>query len=279
LNEPRISVAIPAYDEGEHLPAFLRDLATRGAAERRVAAELVVVDDGSAPADAALYAAGVRDAEAILREARAPHAVRLVAQPANGGKGAAIRRGWAEARADAGWLGFLDADGAVSAGEFWRLAARLAGEPSFDVLCGARILMAGRTIKRSLFRHLQGRVFATLTEQAFRLGFYDTQCGVKFARAGLLRPLTPHLRERGWLLDVEMLALLQRAGARCVEEPIDWADVGASKVRFGVDAARMALGLWEMRRRLEALTLSAELAVVPDDLDDAPVGRLRVVAR
>ncbi|MFL5272803.1 MAG: glycosyltransferase, partial [Anaeromyxobacteraceae bacterium] len=186
MNEPRISVAVPAYDEGEHLPGFLRDLATRGAAERRVAVELVVVDDGSAPADTALYAAAVREAEAILREARAPHAVRLVAQPTNGGKGAAIRRGWAEAREDAGWLGFLDADGAVSAGEFWRLAGRLAGEPPFDVLCGARILMAGRTIKRSLFRHLQGRVFATLTEQAFRLGFYDTQCGVKFARAALL---------------------------------------------------------------------------------------------
>jgi dolichyl-phosphate beta-glucosyltransferase len=187
----------------------------------------------------------------VLRGAGAAHTVRLVVQPANGGKGAAIRRGWAEARSDARWLGFLDADGAVSAGEFWRLAAMLDGERAFDVLCGARILMAGRRIVRSLFRHLQGRVFATLTERAFRLGFYDTQCGLKFARAELLRPLAADLRERGWLLDVEMLVLLQRAGARCVEEPIDWADVGASKVRFGVDAARMALGLWEMQRRLE----------------------------
>jgi hypothetical protein len=139
----------------------------------------------------------------------------------------------------------------VAAREAWRLVRLLERDEGADAIAGARVLMAGRAIDRSLFRHLQGRIFATLTERAFRFGFYDTQCGVKLFRASLLRPLLPRLREDRWLLDIEVLALLKRAGARFREEPIDWSDPGGSKVVPGLDAVKMAVGLWRMRRRLD----------------------------
>ena len=44
--------------------------------------------------------------------------------------------------------------------------------------------------------------------------------------------------------------LLQRRGARCVEEPIDWADPGRSKIVPLLDPLRMLAGLLSMRRRL-----------------------------
>jgi len=47
-----------------------------------------------------------------------------------------------------------------------------------------------------------------------------------------------------------LLALLKRAGARFREEPIDWSDPGDSKVVPGLDALRMAAGLWRLRRRM-----------------------------
>jgi dolichyl-phosphate beta-glucosyltransferase len=80
--------------------------------------------------------------------------------------------------------------------------------------------------------------------------FYDTQCGVKFFRAERLRAVLPALREERWLLDVELLAVLEREGARLLEEPIDWADPGGSKVRFGIDPIRMFIGLLRLHRRL-----------------------------
>jgi dolichyl-phosphate beta-glucosyltransferase len=89
-----------------------------------------------------------------------------------------------------------------------------------------------------------------MVEQAFGLGFYDTQCGMKLIRAATLRPLLPRLREERWLLDIEVLALLKQAGARMREEPIDWADPGGSKVVPGLDALRMAAGVWRIRRRI-----------------------------
>ena len=87
-----------------------------------------------------------------------------------------------QADAEADWMGFVDADGALSAAEYWRLAGALPATPA-DAVCGSRIKMAGRTIERSMFRHVQGRTFATAVDELFHLGFYDTQCGLKFFRA------------------------------------------------------------------------------------------------
>ena len=248
---PLVTLVIPAYRESRRLPALLEALAEASTAADAPVLELLVVDDGSGAEECERERAAVETAAAALA-ARGPHRARFVAAPVNRGKGAAIRLGWEQAHPASAWLGFLDADGAVSAREAWRLVRMLPRvEGELDVLAGTRMLMAGRSIRRSPQRHLQGRVFATLVERLFRLGFYDTQCGVKLFRASLLRPLLPRLREERWLLDVELLALLQREGARMREEPIDWADPGGSKVVPGLDALRMAAGLRRIRRRLE----------------------------
>jgi glycosyltransferase involved in cell wall biosynthesis len=251
LAVPVVTLVIPAYRESSRLPPLLSALADIALAEPAPATEILVVDDGSEAEEVERERAAVIAAGEKLERAGAPHRVRFVAAPRNEGKGAAIRRGWAEADPGATWLGFLDADGAVRAREAWRLVRMTASAEDLDVLSGTRVLMAGRQIERSLYRHLQGRVFATLVERSFQLGFYDTQCGVKLVRSDLLRPLLPVLRETRWLLDVELLALLGQAGARMREVPIDWSDPGGSKVRPGLDALKMALGLWRIRRRLD----------------------------
>ena len=252
LTGPFASVVIPAFDEAHRLPGYLSQLVSTSARYEDRPVELLVVDDGSAPDHLAAHRACVAAAAAALAARGSRHAVRLVEAGANGGKGAAIRLGWAQGHPAAGWLGFLDADGAVPAAEVWRLLASLAEDAGDDVVMASRILMAGRTIRRSTYRHAQGRVFATIAERLFCLGCYDTQCGFKLVRASLLRPRLGLLRERGWLLDVELLAVVRAAGGRLREEPIDWLDPGGSKVRFGVDALRMLGGLFRVRRRLAA---------------------------
>jgi glycosyltransferase involved in cell wall biosynthesis len=248
LRRYHASVVIPAFNEGLRLPPFLAELARIGLDHLSTPVEILVIDDGSSQEQVAALRACVAAAAETLAAAGSRHTVRLVESLSNQGKGSAIRLGWNEADPDSTWLGFLDADGAVPAAEFWRLVRMLGDD--VDVLAGSRILMAGRHVHRSVYRHLQGRVFATLTEWSFGLGFYDTQCGVKLMRAALLRPHLAALRERGWLLDVELLALMLRQNARLREEPIDWADPGGSKVRFGVDALRMLLGLRRIKRGL-----------------------------
>ncbi len=250
LPTPLVALVIPAYYESARLPALLEALVGEALATPAPATELLVVDDGSGPAEVERERAAVAESAARLADAAAPHRIHFVTVPENRGKGAAIRAGWASADPAAAWLGFLDADGAVSAREAWRLVRMLEGADDIDVLAATRVLMAGRSIERSSFRHLQGRVFATLAERLFHLRFYDTQCGLKLFRAEVLRQLLPSLREDRWLLDVEVLALLRKRGARFREEPVDWSDPGGSKLVPGLDALRMAMGLWRMRRRL-----------------------------
>ena len=244
-----LTTVMPAYNEGDRLAAFLADWTAEGLRVGAPVATALVVDDGSREAEATAHAQAVREAAGALTRAGAPHAVRYLRAPRTQGKGASIRWGWREADPGADWLSFIDADGAVPAREYWRLTAQLADTPA-DALCGSRIKMAGRSVERSLFRHLQGRSFATAVEELFHLGFYDTQCGCKFFRAAILRPILPQLREDRWLLDVEVLSGLRAAQARLVEAPIDCHERGGSSLVFGIDPLKMAVQLVRLRGRL-----------------------------
>jgi dolichyl-phosphate beta-glucosyltransferase len=245
----RIATVIPAFNEGAGLSAFLHSWALQALEQSAVIAAIVVVDDGSDTAHEVLQRAGVDRAAGILRSASVEHDIRYVRAPRNLGKGAAIRLGWSQAEPSADWLGFIDGDGAVPAREYWRLANLLPGAAA-DAVCGSRVKMAGRSVERSMFRHLQGRAFATCVETVFHLGFYDTQCGLKFFRGPLMRPLLPRLREDRWLLDIEVLELLRSPVARFQEVPVDCRQGGGSSLAFGVDPIRMAVRLVSLRRRL-----------------------------
>lgn len=247
-----ISFVIPAYNEGERLPPYVARLIEEGIRHPTPAVELIVSDDGSTHEHAQSLRLCVAMARDALARAGAPHRVAYVAAAQNGGKGSAIRRGWQHVSSGVTWMGFLDADGSVGAKEVFRLAAQAAASSDVDVVAGSRIVMAGRRVRRSWVRHLQGRLFAAVTDLQLQLRWYDTQCGVKLFRAEVLRPLLPRLREERWLLDVELLALMKRRNARVLEVPIDWAEVGGSKITPGLDALRMFWGLARLRRRLMA---------------------------
>jgi len=249
----RVSIVtvIPAYNEGDRLAAFLGDWAAVGMSHPHLAVTVIVVDDGSKPEMAAAHQAAIERVASDLADKRAPHRVEFVRADRNRGKGAAIRLGWSRAAADASWLTFIDADGAIPAREYWRMASLLP-TISADVVCASRIRMAGRTIDRTMFRHFQGRLFATFAEGLFGLGFYDTQTGMKAFRAEMLRPLLPRLQEDRWLLDVELLVLMHQAGARTIEVPIDCYMRGPSALTFGLDSLRMGVQLVKLRSRLGA---------------------------
>jgi dolichyl-phosphate beta-glucosyltransferase len=247
-----LRLAVPVYDEGPRLAAFLADLAALAPASAAPITEIVVVDDGSGPEAARAQEEAVAAAARVLAEAGAPHSVSLVRSSTNVGKGAAIRMAWGPATTD--WLGFVDGDGAVPAAEVWRLATRLgrAGpEPEFEALVSTRVRSAERRVRRTPLRALQGRIFARASRLLLALPpMSDPQCGLKFFRASRVAPLLPQLRERRWLLDLEVLGLLAREGASVAEEPIDWQESGRSNVVAGVDPARMLLGVLRLRARL-----------------------------
>ena len=127
MSVARVTTVIPTFNEGDRLGAFLEDWAADACAHAAPIVTAVIVDDGSNPQDEARQRAAVNAATARLQAAGAPHRMVYLRAERNQGKGASIRWGWSQA-ADAAstWWSFIDADGAVPASEFWRVASMLA---------------------------------------------------------------------------------------------------------------------------------------------------------
>jgi dolichyl-phosphate beta-glucosyltransferase len=226
---PALSIVIPAYNEERRLgpslasvEAFLR--------RRRLRAEVWVVDDGSTDGTSAL----------VSRHARSRRWLRLLRQPRNVGKGAAVRAGVLAARAPQ--ILFTDADLSTPLEELDALRAALAG--GADIAIGSRALDRSRiAVRQPFYREAAGRFFNRCVQLLSVPGIQDTQCGFKLFRAEAARRLFSLQQVPRFGFDVELLYLARKAGLRVVELPVRWVNSPETKVRPLRDGARAFLDL------------------------------------
>jgi dolichyl-phosphate beta-glucosyltransferase len=238
---PLLSVVVPAYNEADRLPRYLPDV-IEYCSTLPGGGEVLVVDDGSEDSTAA-YVESLAASEAV---------VRLVRQPRNMGKGAAVRRGVLEAKGH--YILFADADGATPIAEASRLLQ--AAQDGSDVVIGSRKVPAESVRReRSLLREFMGSAFYRVTNLLAVPGIEDTQCGFKLFDRAAAERIFPKLQETGWAFDVEILFLAQKFGLTIEEVPVNWTAVEGSKVR-PKDAISMLVALLRIRRRSAGLTSS-----------------------
>jgi glycosyltransferase involved in cell wall biosynthesis len=200
MTAPRLSVVIPVYNE-------------RGTIEKLLARvravpldkEIVVVDDGSTD--------GTRD---LLARLTADGAVRVFLQDHNRGKGAALRRGFAEARGAV--ILIQDADLEYDPGDYPGLLGPIdRGEA--DVVYGSRFL--GGPHRVLLFWHYVGnRLLTTLSNVFTNLNLSDVWTCYKVFRAEVLRGIT--LCEDRFGFEAEVTAKIARGRWRIYEVPISY---------------------------------------------------------
>lgn len=169
--------------------------------------------------------------------AAAPDRVSILDLHQNSGKAEAVRQGLLAAMdGGATQVGYWDADLATpldAIEDFDRVMTKF---PEVQVVYGARRMLLGHRIERTLKRRLVSRVCASLARQAVRLPIGDTQCGAKLLRstpllrAALNRPFTA-----GWLFDVELFTRLSASMTdrryAFYELPLaEWDEVAGSKV-------------------------------------------------
>ena len=214
----------------------------------------VFVDDGSSDRTALL-----------IDQMRTGTTAELLALPENVGKAEAVRRGMLMAlTSNAGSVpvvGFMDADGAFGDTDVRRLT-ELCATQRHDAVWSARVLLAGRNIKRSTLRHFLGRAVATFVSIGHLETPYDTQSGFKlFAASPTLRDcLIGPFRTR-WLFELELLNRWHRATGRQMqvwEEPLlSWRDVAGSKITLR-EAVRIARELVFIKRDQRRAKRSAQ---------------------
>jgi glycosyltransferase involved in cell wall biosynthesis len=201
----KLSIVMPAYNERGTIREILKQVLAvdLGDLER----EIVIVDDGSQD--------GTRD---ILRELDGKNGVRVLLQPRNIGKGAAV---WAGMRASTGDLVVIqDADLEYDPEDYpVLLGPILAGKA--DVVYGSRFLGSPHGHRVLYFWHTVGNRLLTLMSNVFTdLNLSDMETCYKLMSRGVVDRLD--LRSQRFGIEPEITCKVARMRARIYEVPISY---------------------------------------------------------
>jgi glycosyltransferase involved in cell wall biosynthesis len=190
--------------------------------------EIVAVDDGSQDGTWAR----------LQDLAHAEPRLRILHRPQNGGLGAALRAGYAEAHGDL--ILYTDADLPFDLRELPR-AVRLLEEYGADVLAGYRFDRTTESFRRTLYT----LVYTALIRTLFHLRVRDVNFAFKLFRRTLLEKIA--LRSDGSFIDAEFLLRARKAGAAIVQIGVDYfpRSRGTSTLSSPGVIARI---LWDMLR-------------------------------
>ncbi len=199
LSDPLLSVVMPVYDER----ATIEEIVGRVlAVPLRI--ELIAVDDASTD--------GTRERLQALAGERG---FTLLLQEKNRGKGAAVRRGIAEARGDV--IVVQDADLEYSPEEYPELIDLIVRGKA-DAVFGSRFIGRHRCF---LFTHYLANLFLNLvTNVLYNTTMTDMETCFKAVRADLLKTL--ELKSDRFGIEPEITAKLFKRGARVYEVPITY---------------------------------------------------------
>jgi glycosyltransferase involved in cell wall biosynthesis len=199
IADPLLSVVMPVYNEQATIQEIVRRVV---AVPLRL--ELIVVDDGSTD--------GTRETLADLQR---ECGFKLVLQPRNQGKGAALRRGFQEVTGDI--VVIQDADLEYSPEEFPGLIELIRGGRA-DVVYGSRFLGRHRVF---LFSHYLGnRLLTLMTNVLYNTMLTDMETCYKVMRTTVMRSMT--LASNGFGIEPEMTAKIFKRGYRVYEVPITY---------------------------------------------------------
>jgi dolichyl-phosphate beta-glucosyltransferase len=227
-----LSVVIPAYNEALRLGPSLRQVV--GYLRQQPGSyEVLVVDDGST------------DATAAVAGELAADGVRVLRQEVNRGKGAVIKVGVLASRGREVLL--VDADLSTPIEEIEKLRPHLAEAPL--VLGSRSVPGADITLHQPFYREWMGRIFNLIIRILGVRGLRDTQCGFKLLAGDVARRLFAEMTIERFAYDVELVWLARRHGYHVVEVGVRWADSSSSKVNPVSDSVRMFWDVLNLRLR------------------------------
>lgn len=219
MNQPHLSVVIPAYNEEHRIAPTIRAIG-RYLDACEYASEIIVVLNNCTDDTLAL----VQRLEIEIPTLR--HINLGIVERARGTKGLAVACGMLSSRGK--YRIYLDADNAVEIGEIEKLwPVILAGS---DVVFGSRYVSGSHT-HVSWYRRILSRIANLLIQAILLPGIHDTQCAFKLFTSRAAEETFSCLSTHGWGFDMEVLFIARRLNFHICEVPVDWNEIGGSSVK------------------------------------------------
>jgi glycosyltransferase involved in cell wall biosynthesis len=200
MDQAVLSVIVPCFNEEPTIAITLKRVL-----DSPFTGEVVVVDDGST------------DGSSSVVESLGDPRVRLLRQPVNQGKGAALRRGFAEATLP--YVIVQDADLEYDPSDYGSLLAPLlAGEA--DVVFGSRFMGASAHRVLYFWHSVGNRLLTLLSNACTNLNLTDMETGYKVFRREVIQSFD--LVEERFGIEPELTAKAAAGGWRIYEVGISY---------------------------------------------------------
>ena len=202
-----LSILIPLYNEEEFVGTLLERVLSAPLPEG-VGREIVVVDDGSTDGSAAIVEQIAAAQAGVLR---------LIRQPRNRGKGAAIRTAIEHATGEFSII--QDADLEYDPREYGRLLAPLL-EGKADAVYGSRFVISGERRVLYFWHAVANQILTGMCNIVSDLNLTDMETCYKAFRTSLLQSIP--IRSDRFGLEPELTIKLAKRRVRVYETPIDY---------------------------------------------------------
>lgn len=199
----KVSLILPMYNEEKLILKTLENLESYFKS-KKYDYELVVVDDKS------------RDNSANLVKQLNNSKIKLMYKGKNEGKGSAIKEGVKHAAKD--YIGFMDADLPYS---LENIGAMINELKNYDIAVGSRKAKGAKIESPPLwYRYILGKMFRGLRDFVFNLNVKDTQSGLKFFRAEVMKDIFNKQQIKGFGFDIEILYIARKKKYTIKEVPV-----------------------------------------------------------
>ncbi|MDA1183137.1 MAG: glycosyltransferase family 2 protein [Acidobacteria bacterium] len=250
-----MSIIIPAYNEALRIEETLRTVESFLALQT-YRSEVIVIDDGST------------DATAALLDDYSKHrpSVRVLRHQSNTGKGASVRTGVLAARGR--YVFFMDADLSVPITELTGALTALA-DGDAPIVIGSRKVQGARIEQRQPWlREILGHGFTWFTGLLLWRTIVDFTCGFKGFRRDEAMAIFSRQRCNDWAFDAEVLYLARLMGMSVHQYPVRWSHRSNSRVRFPRDIYQTLGALISIRWRVSRAMRKGSAASQVDRVAD-----------
>lgn len=205
-----LSIVIPVYNT-PHLKKNIKKIIS---VLPNVAYEIIVVNDGSKRFP--------KNLDTLPR-------VKVITHLSNKGKGQALRTGAAEAQGSI--IFFFDSDLDIPAELIKPYYEIIRGGKEIDILIGSKRHNRSRVFY-PWTRKLMSYVYQRMIKFLFGLEILDSQVGIKAFKKDVLKSILPFLKEEGFSIDIEILALAYKKGYSIQEAPVKIKQRFSSTISF-----------------------------------------------